>query len=183
MTCKLGGVFYASVHAIVHATIGLTMDNNMEDRIERMLEEAFADADLARRELDAAHASGKEIIQVVCDPATKRGDIIDITQTDSEEGEEAEKREAKVIVCHEMTGINSETFELRHIKYAFCYVLKPGDITTEEDFAALYADNEPVEAAVEEVEVEEVDPNVCSCGANREMCERNQNVFGGHLNG
>jgi hypothetical protein len=157
--------------------------DNMEDRIERMLEEAFADADRARRELDAAHASGKEITQVMCDPAIKRGDIIDITQTDSEEGEEAEKRKAKVIICHERTGINPETFEMHHASYAWCYVIRPGDITTEEDFAALYADNESVEAAVEEeAEVEAVDPNMCSCGANREMCERNQNVFGGHLN-
>ena len=158
--------------------------DNIEDRIERMLEDAFADAELARRELDAAHAAGKEIIRVMCDLSIKRGDIIDITQTDPEEGEEAEKREAKVIICHEMTGINPETFELRHVNYAFCYVIRAGDITTEEDFAALYADSETVEAVVEEVEVEteEVDPNVCSCGANREMCERNQNVFGGHLN-
>ena len=168
--------------------------DNIEDRIERLLEEAFADADRARRELDAAHAAGREIIQVVCDLSTKRGDIIDITPTPSEDGEEdgeeageeageeVEKREAKVILCHAMTGINSETCEVRHINYAWCYVLRPGDITTEEDFAALYDDSGPVETAEVEVEVETtVDPNTCSCGANREMCERNQNVFGGHL--
>lgn len=176
--------------------------DNMEDRIEHMLKEAYEDAGRERRELNEAHASGREIIQVICDPSTKRGDIIDITQMLSEEGEEegeeeggeaggeageeageeAEKKEAKVVACHEMTGINPETFEVRQISYAWCYVLRPGDITTEEDFAALYADNEPVEDTVEEEVEDEVDPNVCSCGANREMCERNQNVFGGHLN-
>lgn len=167
----------------------------MEDRIERLLEDAYADAERARKELDAAHASGKETIQVICAPGTKRGDIVDITQIDHEvamevNGEtdkEAERKKARVVICHEMTGVNPETFEMHRVSYAWCYLIKEGDITTEEDFAALYADDESVETSVEEeeveVEVEEVDPNVCSCGANREMCERNQNVFGGHLNG
>ena len=168
--------------------------DSMEDRIERMLENAFADAERAQKEMDAAHASGKEIIQVLCDTDTKRGDIIDITKEQPEDGEEEEVKKVKVIACHEMTGMDPETFEIRHVNYAWCVVLNESDITTEEDFAALYANKEAsdalfeatpeelAEAAVAQAREEASDPNLCSCGANREMCDRNQNVFGGHLN-
>jgi hypothetical protein len=171
--------------------------DTIEDRIERVLESAFAEAERARKEIDAAAAAGKEIIQVLCDPGTKRGDIIDITKDDPEEGEEEEPKKVKVVACHQISGMNPENFEVHHVNYAWCIVLKDSDITTEEDFAALYSDKEATdalfaatgeelgEAAVaqaEEEAEEPQDPNVCSCGARRDMCERNQNVFGGHLN-
>jgi ferric-dicitrate binding protein FerR (iron transport regulator) len=124
---------------------------------------------------------------------------MDITK-DVDEGEEAgETKKVKVIACHEMTGIDPETFAVRQATYAWCVILKESDITTEEEFADLYANKEASDAlfeatgeelgeaavaqAQEEAEEEVEDPNVCSCGANREMCQRNQNVFGGHLNG
>ena len=183
----------------------MTMD--IQESIEHLMENAFADAQRARSDIDAAAAAGKEIVQVLCDSSIKRGDIINITHTEPGEGEEGEEGEedkkVKVIACHQITGVHPETLEIRRCYYAWCSVIKDGDITTEEEFAALYADEDTKnatdalfeatseelgEAAVAQaqeeaaVEAEIVDPNVCSCGANREMCERNQNVFGGHLN-
>ena len=120
----------------------------------------------------------------MCDSSIKRGDTIDITQAEPVEGEEEEDKKARVIACHEVMGVHPETLEVVRINYAWCAVLEEGDSTSEEEFAALYADEEDTADAEDtpQEEVEEVDPNVCSCGANREMCERNQNVFGGHLN-
>lgn len=150
-----------------------------------MLEQAFAEAERARRELETAQKSGKEIIQVMCDAGTKRGDIIEIRPVDDTEEDEEETKNVRVLVTHEITGVDPETYEMHSVVYAWCVILEEGDITTEEDFAALYAEDseepqETLEAADEEAEP--VDPNVCSCGANRAMCARNQNVFGGHLN-
>lgn len=159
---------------------------DMMDRIERHIESAMAEAERCRRDLDTAHAAGKEIIQVVCDPHTKRGDIIEITPVEDVEKEEGEVKTIRVVACHQMMGFDPETMETHEICYAFGIVLEAGDITTEEEFAALYAGEdapEAVEASESDEEpAEAADPNVCECGANREMCERNQGVFGGHLN-
>lgn len=179
-------MYCVCVHVLYYAC---TDTMNINESLEHLMENALADAERARKDINAASAAGKEVVQVLCDANIKRGDIIDITHAEPGEGEEREEdKKVKVIACHEMTGIHPETLEIRSCHYAWCIVLKDGDITTEEEFAALYADDndnddETVEELEEaEVEAEVVDPNVCSCGANREMCERNQNVFGGHLN-
>lgn len=163
--------------------------DDFEDRIERMMEQAFADAERAKRELDTAHAKGREIIQALCKPSTKRGDIIEVSVEEmpmepAEGDEEAPTQKLKVVVVHAITGMDPDTLEMSRVNIAVGYIMTDDDITTEEDWAALYSDGpeEPQEASADEPEVEPQDPNICSCGANREMCQRNQNVFGGHLN-
>lgn len=194
---------------------------NVEDMVDRALAEAYISVERARKEITAYHEAGKEIIQVVCDESTKRGDIIEVQPLTEERilaGEELSEEEAdaedtkkvRVIVVHGMTGIDPETMEMHRICDAICVVLNPGDVVTEEEFASMYGEGDetpedapgddaqegdsPVdklfkatseelgEAAVAQAQEDAPDPNVCSCGANREMCERNQNVFGGHLN-
>jgi hypothetical protein len=162
-------------------------DSIEKDWIEKAIDKVFEDMKRAHGELDAARRTGKNIISVACDPSTKRGDIIDVAPL-GENGEISEaaeiEKKARVVATHEMVGINPDTHEISCFLEAICILLEDGDITTEEDFATLYAEGEkPQEEDIEEIaEAESEDPNICSCGANRQMCERNQNVFGGHLN-
>lgn len=170
--------------------------------MESMIDRAIAHMEQDAANIEAAHKSGKELIRIVCAPDTRRGDIIKIVPAGSDEDiPDEDKMTGKVIAVHGMTGIDPETMQMHRMCEAICAILQPGDITTEEDFAGLYGEDdeeqaaavealfdatpeELAEAAVAEAEAEEEapDPNVCSCGANREMCARNQNVFGGHLN-
>jgi hypothetical protein len=155
------------------------MDESMMDS---MIERAIAHMELDAANIEAAHRSGKELIKIVCSPNTRRGDIIKIVPMGCDEDiPEEDKLTGKVIAVHGATGIDPETMKMHRMCEAICAILQPGDITTEEEFAGLYGEDELelVEAAEA---AEPQDPNVCSCGANREMCERNQNVFGGHLN-
>ena len=178
---------------------------NVNEMVDRALAEAYRTMERAQKEINAYHEAGKEIIQVTCNKGTKRGDIIEVqanpdehtpeSDESPEEAAEEETKHARVIAVRSMTGIDTLTMEMHAVCDAICVVLKPGDITTEEDFAGLYGDEsreaadalfeasseELGEAAVAQAQEEAPDPNVCSCGANREMCERNQNVFGGHL--
>jgi hypothetical protein len=166
-----------------------------------MLERALSQMERASSDIEAAHKSGKELIKILCAPGTKRGDIIKIIPAGMDEDcPEEDKMPGKVIAVHGMTGIDPETMQMHRMCEAIVALLKPGDITTEEDFASLYSEDpseeqdaavkalfdatpeELGEAAVAQAQEEAPDPNVCSCGANREMCARNQNVFGGHLN-
>ena len=171
------------------------LDENMMDSV---IDQAIAYMERAHNDIEAAHKSGKELVKIVCAPGTRRGDIVKIVPTGVEEDcPEEDKLTGRVIAVHTMTGIDTETMQMKQVCEAICAILKPGDLTTEEDFAGLYGEDEEDsaadalfeatseelgEAVVAQAQEEAPDPNVCSCGANREMCERNQNVFGGHLN-
>ena len=159
-----------------------------EDDFESMIDRAIESMHRAFSEVEAAHKAGKELIQIICPPDTRRGDIIKVIPKEFE-GEHADcpdedKLKARVLAVQGMTGIDPETMEMHRICEAVCAILRPGDITTEEEFAGLYGEDEDSEETEEAVEAAEEpqDPNVCECGANREMCERNQNMFGGHVN-
>lgn len=190
-------------------------DENLEDMFERVMGDAYTYMRRAQEDIDRYAKAGKEIMFVACNGDTKRGDVIDIVPFPEEEEEEMssifeipsgvteeeepveapkeeeeapgdEVRQARVIAVHTMTGIDPRDMTMHKIHDAICVLLEPGDMTTEDEFAALYSDGEePQEAPGEDSDPVEVaepqDPNVCSCGANRAMCERNQNVFGGHL--
>ena len=140
------------------------------DAIERGIKEAITYIEKACRELDAAEANGKRIVQVRCSESAKRGDTIDIYEPfDTEENPEV--IQARVVAVNCETQFN-QNMEFRQVYDAICIVLEPGDTTTEKEFSELYA---------EEGAFEQHGPDVCSCGADRLMCERNQRVFGGHL--
>ena len=167
------------------------MRDHFADSMDSMLDKAIAYMERAHKDIEAAAHSGREVVQVVCKESTKRGDVFEIAPMDENgeamdpEGEDSEALTVKVIAVHSMTGIDPDTLQIRRVCEALCVVLEPGDITTEEEFAALYADfdskaSEDAPEGDSEALVLAA-PNVCSCGANRQMCERNQNVFGGHL--
>jgi hypothetical protein len=152
----------------------------MIEDLESIINKALTYMERACQDVDEAVAKGKKVVQVGCAPGTRRGDIIEITPIVPQEGE-PDTMKARVIAVNPSTTLSGES--LHRVFEALCVVIEPGELTTEEEFAALYTEEASEDPEAEEAEeAEEVDPDVCSCGADKIMCERNQNVFGGHLN-
>ena len=136
------------------------------DDLNSIIDKALNFMERTIQDVDEAVAKGKKVVLVSCDKGTRRGDTIDISPAFAEE-EEPEIQQARVIAVNP-TVAECDSYD------AVCVILEPGEVTTEEEFAALYIED------TEEV-LEQSDPDMCSCGADKIMCKRNQNVFGGHL--
>lgn len=163
--------------------------DSLEDTYERMLEDSYRTYKVIQSEVSKANREGRDVAHVIADPGTKRGDIISISQF-SEDGsvdEEAEEFKARVLATMPRSALDDTGVVVDCVE-ALCIVLKPGDIESLDDFAALYGDSEDSEQEALEAEDSDSEPeepedaNICPCGADIQMCETNQRVFGGHLN-
>jgi len=170
--------------------------DTLEDTYERMLEETYQRYRVVQEEINKAERDGRAVAHVITDQGTKRGDIISISRysADGTVDEDAEEFKARVLATVPRTALDEAQNTVQCVE-ALCVVLQPGDVESLDDFAAMYGDEdededdeqqeEPLEAedrASEELSAEPEDPNACPCGADRHMCEKNQKVFGGHLN-
>lgn len=165
---------------------------NLEDAFESILEETYQHYKVVHAEIEKADRDGRDVAHVIADSGTKRGDIIEISKF-SEEGtanEDEEAFEARVLAVMPRTALDDSGDIVRCVE-ALCVVLKPGDVESLDDFAALYgdgdgdSDNEQEELELGDNDSEEpveLKNHICPCGANLQMCEKNQEVFGGHLN-
>jgi hypothetical protein len=161
---------------------------SLEDSFERMFEETYQHYKIVQSEINKADRDGREIAHVVAEIGTKRGDIIEISQF-PEDGSEVddgdEKFKARVLAVVPRSAIDEHGVRIECVE-ALCIVLQPGDIESLDDFAALYGNDEDAQEASEEEDSESVeesvDSNECPCGADLHMCQKNQEVFGGHLN-
>jgi len=146
---------------------------------------------MVREEINKAERDGRDVAHVIADESTRRGDIIEISQfaEGGEVDEDAEEFKARVLAVSPRSALDDNGV-LVHCVEALCVVLQPGDIESLDDFAAMYGDEdsepqEELEAEGEDSDTPEIieeDPSICPCGADIQMCEKNQEVFGGHLN-
>lgn len=162
---------------------------DLESTFDRIIEETYQHYKIVREEINKAAQDGRTIANVISDKSTRRGDIITISHF-SEDGtidEDVEEFTARVLGTSPRTGRDENGNTIQCVD-ALCVILKPGDIESLDDFAAMYGNEE--DSDEEELEAEDSDSteerseneDTCPCGANLQMCETNQKVFGGHLN-
>lgn len=156
----------------------------LED-IYDIMEETYRIVQVVRDEVNRAVRDGRDVASVIADESTRRGDIIDISQfsVEGEIDEDAEEFKARVLAVTPRTGIDENGVQI-HCVEALCVILKPGDISSIDDFAAMYGEDAEEELETEDIAAEQIEEhsNTCTCGADLQMCETNQKVFGGHLN-
>ncbi len=183
------------------------LPEDFETLIEQRMGEMFEEANKVQGAIDAAYKAGKSITSVMGPPDVKIGDIIDVMKYNPEnpEGDESTKQKARVLHASPVEFFNPENHDTFPGSEVIVVLLDEGDLTTEYEFKAMYgeegeADDEVQEASEvsgEEIPVESVpsvstnvevtvepvrDPNECECGADREMCMRNQDLIGMHIN-
>ena len=159
---------------------------NLEDKYAEILREAHQLYETVQADMAKAESDGREITMVIAAGDVSRGDLIAIAKfnEDGSVDEEAEEGQARVLMTSSRMA-HDDNGKIVHCVEALCVILQDGDIETVDEFASMYGNDEeetPVEVSAEEEPEIVEDPNVCSCGADRPMCEKNQQIFGGHLN-
>jgi hypothetical protein len=147
----------------------------MEDsqaRVEKTLKEGLEECRKSSMEINRAISEGSEIVSVFVEETTKQGDIIPVESLEEEENKTAD---ARVLLVSSWIGFDQN--KIIKGTEAVCVILRPNEIETAEGFIATYGEEE------EEEEIEDplVEDSECVCGANLQMCEKNQHIFGGHL--
>jgi len=141
----------------------------------KLLDEAYRQHLALKVVFNKAKADGKEIIGVTVEVGTKVGDVIAIVPVEeTDDDEETAELQAQVLATSDCEGL-SEDGEIVQYCDAICVLVQPGEIETAEEFAATYGEDEEGPGKTENA-------NLCGCGANKMMCEKNQNVFGTHIN-
>ncbi len=182
------------------------LPEDFETLIEQRMAEMFEEASKVQDAIDSAYKAGKRITSVMGPPDVKIGDIIDVMKynPDNPDGDEETKQKARVLHVSPVVFSHPDTRESFPGTEIIVVLLDEGDLTTEDEFKAMYGEGEAddevqdtSEISGEEISVESVpsvptpvevtvvptrDPNVCECGADREMCMRNQDMLGYHLN-
>lgn len=182
------------------------LPQDFEALIEQRMSEMFEEANKVQTAIDAAYKAGKKITSVMGPPDVKIGDIIDVMKYNPEhpDGDEETKQKARVLHVTPVEFFNPEGQEVFPGTEVICVLLDENDLTTEDEFKAMYGEGEEEsevqetpEVSGKEISVESVspvstdvevtvepvrDPNECECGADREMCARNQDMLGYHLN-
>jgi hypothetical protein len=180
------------------------LPEDFETLIEQRMGEMFEEASKVQGAIDEAYKAGKNVTSVMGPPDVKIGDIIDVMKYNPEnpEGDENTKQKARVLHASPVEFFNPENRDTFPGSEVIVVLLDEGDLTTEDEFKAMYgeeADDEVQEASEvsgEEIPVESVpsstdvevtvepvrDSNECECGADREMCMRNQDLIGLHIN-
>ena len=177
------------------------LPEGLEALIEHRMGQMFEEASKIQGQVDAAQKHGKKVTCVMGPPDVKTGDIIDVMRYNAEhpEGDSETKKKARVLHAMPVELWNKATDETCSVSEVLCVLLDEGDLTTADEFHAMYGEGEAEvqEASGEEIPVPSVptptpavevkigpvrDPNVCECGADREMCMRNQDLIGMHIN-
>lgn len=185
------------------------LPDDFERRLHAKMQEMFAEAEKIQGQIDSATKDGREVTTVLASPDTRRGDIIEVKKFDEEhpDGDPNSVRKARVLVSSPVDLWNPDTQQAFPGTEVLCVILEDDDLTTVDEFESLYGaegdDDERAEVqeasqvSGEEVSVESVpgvpeavevttspvrDPHVCECGADRQMCMRNQDLVGMHIN-